>query len=168
MPWKDPERRKLYHAQYRDKNREKIQIAIRKWRTEHPDLNAYAREMNKKNYAKDPAGIQERKRASRKRRMETDLERERNVDLNRSMRRRKICQLDKVALEDWLHVLKLYGKKCLACGADNIERDHVVALSKGGRNVASNLQPLCGTCNRKKHWKTVDYRPFPYWYPEDW
>lgn len=49
------------------------------------------------------------------------------------------------------------GWKCTKCGfsPDKDERhllhaDHIVPLSKGGRNVLSNLQTLCYKCHEKK------------------
>lgn len=40
---------------------------------------------------------------------------------------------------------------CVWCGSDeNIEFDHVTPVSKGGESIASNLQLLCRSCNRKK------------------
>jgi 5-methylcytosine-specific restriction endonuclease McrA len=37
--------------------------------------------------------------------------------------------------------------------------DHVVPLSRGGANDIGKIQPLCGSCNSRKHTKIVDYRP---------
>ena len=37
-----------------------------------------------------------------------------------------------------------------------IERDHIVALSRGGTNDPSNLMPLCGMCNRFKNKWTLE------------
>jgi 5-methylcytosine-specific restriction endonuclease McrA len=166
MPTKDPAKKRAHAKTFREKNPGKARAWVRKWRAEHPDFNGYAREQNRANYAKDPVGIQAKKRDARKRRIDRDPERERNVDNNRNYRRR-ICE-GTVTVEEWLHVLRLYGSKCLCCKADEITRDHVIPLSKGGLNVASNLQPLCGCCNKKKATRTVDYRPYPYWAPEDW
>jgi len=60
----------------------------------------------------------------------------------------------------WLEVKALYGDACLSCGStQSISIDHVVPLSKGGRNDISNIQPLCLTCNKRKSSKTIDYRP---------
>lgn len=52
-----------------------------------------------------------------------------------------------------------YGNICLCCKQHNpLCADHVIPLSKGGSNSIENIQPLCHTCNSKKHKKTVDYR----------
>ena len=54
--------------------------------------------------------------------------------------------------------------KCLACGKsfpfENLTRDHIIPLIKGGSNYIDNIQPLCGPCNFSKKTRTVDYRPF--------
>lgn len=56
-------------------------------------------------------------------------------------------------------VFDKYGEICLACGAtENITIDHVIPVSKGGRNDISNYQPLCKSCNSKKMDKATDYR----------
>ena len=54
-----------------------------------------------------------------------------------------------------------YGNKCLACGDTEaaLEADHVVPLTRGGSNDIGNIQPLCGSCNRKKVVNVIDYRP---------
>jgi len=46
----------------------------------------------------------------------------------------------------------LIGRTCINCGSDeNIEYHHVIPLSIGGRNVLSNIQPLCYECHSKLH-----------------
>ncbi len=61
--------------------------------------------------------------------------------------------------EEWLALCERYDFKCLACGASkSLTPDHVVPLSQGGTNYIHNIQPLCRSCNCKKHTKTVDYR----------
>jgi len=61
---------------------------------------------------------------------------------------------------EWREVLARYGGKCVCCGTtERVRRDHVVSISRGGRNDAGNLQPLCVHCNGKKGIQTIDYRP---------
>jgi 5-methylcytosine-specific restriction endonuclease McrA len=56
-------------------------------------------------------------------------------------------------------VFEKYGKKCLCCGStENLTIDHVIPVSKEGINDISNYQPLCKSCNSKKHDKIIDYR----------
>ena len=40
---------------------------------------------------------------------------------------------------------------CVTCGiTDDIQVDHIVPWSCGGSDDESNLQPMCGPCNRRK------------------
>lgn len=56
-------------------------------------------------------------------------------------------------------VFEKHGEICLSCGAvDDITLDHVVPVSKGGKNTLDNLQPLCRRCNTIKHDKIQDFR----------
>lgn len=63
---------------------------------------------------------------------------------------------------EWQALKAQYGYCCLCCGKQEPEiklhSDHVVPLSRGGRNDIANLQPLCRICNSKKGTKTIDYR----------
>jgi len=61
--------------------------------------------------------------------------------------------------QDWQEVLQRYGNLCLMCGTkENITRDHVIPISRGGRNDKYNIQPLCGKCNRVKWTNSWDFR----------
>jgi 5-methylcytosine-specific restriction endonuclease McrA len=61
--------------------------------------------------------------------------------------------------QEWLDLCKLYGYKCLACGqVGKLTKDHIKPLSKGGTNDISNIQPLCKSCNSRKHAKEINYR----------
>jgi hypothetical protein len=44
----------------------------------------------------------------------------------------------------WSEIPLLPGRKSV------ITRDHIMAISRGGRNDIGNLQPLCYSCNSKK------------------
>lgn len=52
-------------------------------------------------------------------------------------------------------VLLRDGARCRRCRtAVNLEVDHIVPVSKGGRTDEANLQTLCRRCNRRK-WKKL-------------
>lgn len=64
--------------------------------------------------------------------------------------------------QEWLELKAQYDYRCLCCGKQEPEIkltvDHVIPLSKGGRNDIANIQPLCKSCNSSKNTKHIDYR----------
>jgi len=73
------------------------------------------------------------------------------IDQNRRIR--KLGNGGTYSVDDWLQLTILLGKHCLVCWKNNIKLtiDHIIPISKGGTNFISNLQPLCKSCNCKKH-----------------
>jgi 5-methylcytosine-specific restriction endonuclease McrA len=63
-------------------------------------------------------------------------------------------------IEEFDALCLVYGYACLSCGATDrvLEADHVVPLTKGGSDEISNIQPLCGECNRRKFTAAIDFR----------
>ena len=52
-------------------------------------------------------------------------------------------------------VLLRDGARCRSCRTSvNLEVDHIIPVSKGGKTEESNLQTLCRRCNRRK-WKKL-------------
>jgi 5-methylcytosine-specific restriction endonuclease McrA len=53
--------------------------------------------------------------------------------------------------EEFEALCDAYGNKCLACGDTEavLEADHIVPLTRSGTDDIGNIQPLCGSCNRK-------------------
>lgn len=48
-------------------------------------------------------------------------------------------------------VLDKYKHTCVHCGTkENLSIDHIIPVSKGGKDLFSNLQVLCKSCNSKK------------------
>lgn len=63
----------------------------------------------------------------------------------------------KFTKEEWENKLKEYNYSCANCQTkENITIDHIIPLSKGGKNTIDNLQPLCGLCNSRKNNKIID------------
>ncbi len=49
------------------------------------------------------------------------------------------------------YVFGKYGEKCRKCGSESkITIDHIIPISKEGKDELSNLQPLCASCNSSK------------------
>lgn len=63
---------------------------------------------------------------------------------------------------EWITLKARFEHTCLCCGRREpdirLSPDHIVPISKGGLNVASNIQPLCERCNKSKGARTIDYR----------
>lgn len=60
--------------------------------------------------------------------------------------------------DDWSLLVAWFGGVCLRCGSEAVTVDHVVPLSRGGKNTISNIQALCLRCNASKGTTTRDYR----------
>lgn len=68
------------------------------------------------------------------------------------------------SLADWKECMLWFRGACAYCGkpegrakADKMDRDHIVAISKGGQTIKSNMCPACTKCNRgrgNKDWLT--------------
>jgi hypothetical protein len=79
-------------------------------------------------------------------------------------RRRRNHKLNAEGLHtngEW-ELLKLqYGLICPCCHKSEPEiklsKDHIIPLSRGGSDWIENIQPLCLSCNKKKHLKTTKY-----------
>lgn len=86
--------------------------------------------------------------------------RQAKADNRRKRRTAKHASLGSFTAEEFRALCEGYGNRCLACGDAEcaLEADHVVPLTKGGSDDIGNIQPLCGSCNRKKLVNIIDYR----------
>jgi hypothetical protein len=71
----------------------------------------------------------------------------------------KLSSYGEITIEEWGSIKKKYNYQCLSCGRKEpdikLTQDHIVPLSRMGSNLASNIQPLCRSCNSKKHTRTI-------------
>jgi len=76
---------------------------------------------------------------------------------NNASARRRVRKLNNGVFLVTLKELKaLYNASCFYCGFNaNIEIDHVIPISRGGRHSIGNLVPACITCNRSKNNKFI-------------
>jgi 5-methylcytosine-specific restriction endonuclease McrA len=63
---------------------------------------------------------------------------------------------------EWINLKEKYQNSCLSCLKQEPEivltEDHIIPISKGGKDFINNIQPLCRGCNSKKHTKIIDFR----------
>lgn len=152
--------------QYYAENKEQCKENYRRWAAQNREkVNEY----NRRYYAKNSE--EEKQRA--KKRYENNLEKRKaqqrrwkrdNPGKVRRQLHRRMANKANVISEPYSFqaICNHYDNKCLACGRTDrsLTPDHIIPLSRGGDNVASNIQPLCGPCNSSKgaH-HTTDYRP---------
>ena len=65
-------------------------------------------------------------------------------------------------LGEWETLKAQYNWTCLMCGKQEPEikltEDHIIPISRGGSNNIENIQPLCTSCNSRKHDKIISFR----------
>ena len=67
-------------------------------------------------------------------------------------RRRRVARADNdLTTAEWQALVASWGG-CAYCGAttDVLQRDCVLAISRGGRYTLDNVVPACGSCNASK------------------
>jgi 5-methylcytosine-specific restriction endonuclease McrA len=144
--------------------------ARRKYQEEHKEQIAQYKKIwtanNKERVDTSKRSYYERERevilARSKKWAENYPEKVRQAKTNNLRRRRAARHASRGSFtaQEFRELCARYGNKCLACGDTEavLEADHVVPLVKGGSDSINNIQPLCGSCNRKKFVNIIDYR----------
>ena len=155
MPYKDPERQRVYAREWMRQHPEKAREAMRRWRDAHRELSRERnREYKRALYASDPESEKGRIAAY----YAAHPEALRAKD-HRYRARRREAEGHFTAAE-WLELLNKFGGACGYCGGPGpLQADHRVPLSRGGTNFIENIIPACARCNQRKGGETeVEFR----------
>lgn len=121
----DKEKNAVRHKKYREANKQKVRQATLNWQINNPE--SYKRSKNK-----------------------WRLENPEKFRSLKQKRRAKIRENGTFVISS-KEIKRLYESSCFYCGSDNqIEIDHVIPISKGGRHSIGNLVSACKKCNRSK------------------
>ena len=153
---------------YRADNKERLKAKARElYRADPERFHAYVKKWTDKNTEHVKAqqkawGEKNKERIRKTVKAWADANKDKRM-LSAEKRRALKCASGKiVTAREWKDLKEKYGNKCLDCGRTDVRltMDHVIPLFLGGKHEIENIQPLCGSCNSKKHTKIVDYRPF--------
>ena len=81
---------------------------------------------------------------------------QRNKELTRAIRLKRRGRLKvsgaNLTDKDWRDLVLRYRNCCAYCGVGGVDlqRDHVIPLSRGGSNAVGNIAPACARCNYAK------------------
>lgn len=147
-------------AQWKRDNRDRQLAALAKWRADNPDrvaanMAAWRAANVERMIAYSASYRRENLEAVLRRLAEWRQRNPLHWKVHQQNRRARISG-EKLSrgLGDRLMIVQ--KGRCACCGADirkTYHLDHIRPLARGGRNVDSNIQLLCPTCNQSKHAK---------------
>lgn len=148
MAWADPEKRREYDRDYRQRNRAKRTAQARVRR--HADPEAAAAQSRAKRAAR-PDVYRQHSERWRQDHLDKAAEKARR---NAPKRRARIAGAAIVEHVEPLVVLELHDGVCGICGEDvdplSFHVDHVVPLARDGEHSYANVQPAHPVCNVRK------------------
>lgn len=149
------------------KNAEKIRAKVKKWRLENAEKakktgQIYYKKNKEAIDRKNKLYIQEHPETAKKSiRIFRKRHPEKAKEDKRKRRNRELNAEGFHTNEQWENLKKRYKYTCLCCKKQEPEikltEDHIIPLSRGGSDYIKNIQPLCQSCNSRKHTKTIKY-----------
>lgn len=171
--WREanPERKRELDRRWREANRERTTETNRRWYKAHAEerrryYQAHREEAREAERRWREANRAKRVEASRRYNKANPVK----VNAIKNRRRARIAGGSGSYTEaEWQALCEFYDNRCLSCGLKvedtpegKLSPDHVIPIAKGGSNDISNIQPLCLSCNLKKHTTIIDYRTKPF------
>jgi hypothetical protein len=146
------ERRKAYNVAYREANAEKVKAYnLAYYANNKEEVSARIKAAIAKNPEKYQVIHSSWKKANKN-----------AVNSYTHKRRAKLAESGNYTPAEWEALKVSLDNRCLMCKRQEPEIkltvDHIVPIVEGGSNEISNIQPLCKSCNSKKHRKTLDLR----------
>lgn len=133
----------------RESNPEKVREYMHEYYEKHSDI---IRARSKKAYENITEDALEKRRQSYHRRRSQKHFKKLRIEQEQRRRDRIDSSASDLTEKEWNRILLLFDGKCAYCGSsENITRDHIVPVSKGGGYTRTNIVPCCGSCNSKKH-----------------
>lgn len=133
------EQTKASRLDYYQRNREEVLERLRRYREEHPEAD---RATHSKWKANNKSAV--------------------NAATHRRRSKIKGNGGDGWTAAQWEALKAEYDYACLMCGRQEpdiqLHADHIVPVQYGGTNDIDNIQPLCKSCNSRKHTHTLDLR----------
>lgn len=142
---KHSENYKRRAKEYRDNNPERAKAVDKKWREENKERKS----LNDKNYR---LLHRDRELHNAKHRAYVAAHPEKaRVWCRRRRANKQAAGGGGISIADEQFIKSYTNGTCSYCGKKaKIEIDHVVAITKGGRDELDNAAPVCPTCNKKK------------------
>lgn len=154
------ERTLSWQKQYYKDNKERIEEYRKEYYQKNKDrLRREARER----YYEDVEKTRAQRRVTNNRYSKTEKGRHNSLKHSYKRRYRLSKAENTITIGEWEDTVKYFGGLCAYCGdvPEDLHRDHVIPITKGGGNVLGNLVISCSTCNLSKGSKDLDE-----WYKE--
>lgn len=162
---------KEIYAEYGRKRRtekaDEVSAYMHEYYVEHSDVIRARSALAYKNITED--GLEKRRQSYHKRRATKAFKTRMNAYMVNRKNTAKHFVSD-LTESEWMENVELFGGKCAYCGSsDELTRDHVIPLTKGGGYTKSNIVPCCKSCNSKKHNYDMEtwYRKQPFFSEEN-
>lgn len=165
-----PVRTKRYQKKYLSKNKEKRYRATQAWLKSHPEHRLKYNMAQKEWRLKHPIKARARDRRSYLKNRDSKIAciisyKERHPGLASHWASQRRGRLKGArgshTLQEWNNLKYDHNYTCVAClqcePKIKLTRDHIRPLTKGGSDYIRNIQPLCGSCNSKKHRRIIKY-----------